>query len=115
MLLPPGVMGAVKDSDKHVKIDIVSAESGDSMHVTVKRRFLYLLNLWAIEPLQDTVKCRRFLRRLACSLWVRRDQQVLVKDPAPVVHSAGPQVPGASGITCTIGVQINNSYEGPSA
>ena len=33
----------------------------------------------------------------------------MVKDPVPVVHSAGPRVPGASGITCTICVQINKS------
>lgn len=37
----------------------------------------------------------------------------MVKDPVPVVHSAGLWVPGASGITCTIGVQINKSCEGP--
>lgn len=54
-------MGTVQGSNKHVKINTISGESSESVRLTVKNQFLYLLIERAIEPLQDTLKCRRLL------------------------------------------------------
>lgn len=70
------------------------AEGCDNVCSTTSSTFLYLLTERPIETLQDTLKRHRLLQRLACSLGVGRDQNVLIKNPLPIMHPAGLRAAG---------------------